>query len=131
MKLELADKLVEAAIKKAEEMKIPVCIAIADKSGHLQTFRRMKGSMLAGINVSIDKAYSSAATTFPTSELGKIAQPGELAYGLANSDRGRMVVYAGGLPVKEGKKTIGAIGVSGGLAPEDEKIAQAALEAIK
>lgn len=131
MNLELSEKIIEAVKKKAVEMKIPVCIAVVNKGGNLVAFERMDGAMLAGIGISIDKAYTAAATTFPTGELGKLAQPGQSAYGLANSNQGRIIVYAGGLPIKSGDKLIGGIGVSGGLAPDDEKIAQGGLSVVK
>ena len=35
-----ADKLIEAAVAKANEIKVPMCIAIVDESGILKAFRR-------------------------------------------------------------------------------------------
>ncbi len=129
--LELAEKIIAAAQKKAKEMGIPECIAVVDDGGNLVAFKRMDGAMLAGINIAINKAYTAAATTFPTDELGKLAQPGQLAYGVALADQGRIIIFAGGLPIKPDQEVIGGIGVSGGLAPDDKKIAEAGLSVLK
>lgn len=129
--LDKAKKMIEAARKQAEEMKIPMNIAVVDDGANLVAFERMEGAMIAGINISIDKAYTAAAVGFPTEELGKITQPGQLAYGAALADRGRLMVFAGGLPLKVGDKLLGGIGVSGGLAPDDKKVAEVGLSALE
>lgn len=128
--LEKAQRMIEAAMKKAVEMKIPQNIAIVDSGANLVAFVRMDGAMLAGVNVAVDKAYSAAATTFPTDALQKLAQPGGPSFGLANSDRGRMTVFPGGLPIKVGDETIGGIGCSGGMPDDDKTCAQAGLDAL-
>lgn len=131
MTLEKAKKMIAAAIQKATEMGIPENIAVVDDGGNLVAFERMDGAMLVGISIATDKAYTAAGTGFPTDGLGEFAQPGKLAYGIALADGGRVMVFAGGLPVKEGDKLIGGIGVSGGMAPDDKKVAEAGLKALE
>lgn len=129
--LEKAKKIIEAAKRAAEEMKIPMNIAVVDAGANLVAFERMDGAMIAGINISMDKAYTAAAVGFATDDLGKLAQPGEPAYGAALTDRGRLIIFAGGLPIRDGGGLVGGIGVSGGLAPDDKKVAEAGLAALK
>jgi uncharacterized protein GlcG (DUF336 family) len=129
--LELAKKIIEAAKKKAKEMGIPVCIAVVDEGGNLVAFERMDGAGYGGINIAIDKAYTAAAFGWPTDEIGKVAQPGGFAFGIANADRGRIMIFAGGIPLKSGNEIIGGIGVSGGTAPDDKKIAEAGAKVIE
>ncbi|MDO8639471.1 MAG: heme-binding protein [bacterium] len=131
MNLELAEKIISKAQEKAEEMGIPMCIAVVDEGGNLVAMKRMDGAMLLGIALSQNKAYTSAATRFATDDLGGISQPGQLAYGLALADQGRTIIFAGGLPLKTKDRVIGAIGVSGGLAPDDKKVAEAGASVLQ
>lgn len=128
--LEEAKRIIEAAKKKASEMKIPENIAVCDSGGNLVAFERMDGAIIAGVDIAINKAYTSAASGFPTGELGKIAQPGQLAYGVALTDKGRIIIFAGGVPLKKDGELVGGVGVSGGLAPDDEKVAMAGAQAL-
>ena len=130
LNLETAKKIVQAAQAKAKEMGIPMVIAIVDQGGDLVLCERMDGAMLAGIRLAQDKAYTAAATTFPTHELGKLSQPGQIAYGLANTDGGRLIIFGGGLPLKDGQKVVGGIGVAGGLANQDQEVAEAGVGAL-
>lgn len=131
MTLEKAQKAIHAAREKAEEMKIPQNIAVVDAGGNLVAFERMDGAMMVGIEIAIDKAFTSAGTGFRTEDLGPLSQPGSPAYGLALSDKGRVMVFGGGAPIKDGDELIGGIGISGGMAPDDQKIADAGAEAVK
>lgn len=131
LNLEMANRIVYAAKQKAVEMGIPECIAVVDAGGNLVAFERMDGAMLIGITIAKDKAYTAAGTGYPTDELGKLAQPGALAYGLAEADQGRVMVFGGGIPLKHENELIGGIGVSGGLAPDDKSIAEAGAAALQ
>ena len=121
----------EAAQKKDGYRKIN--IAIVDSGADLVLFRRQDSAFLGSIDIALDKAISSARIPFPTrliAELsfGKDGNPAPLP-GIAHSPG--LVAFAGGLPIntKEGV-LIGAIGVSGASADEDERCAQAAIESI-
>lgn len=129
MTLEFAERILTAAIKKADEMNVPECIAITDEGGNLVAFKRMDGASYFAITIAIDKAYS-AGFGWPTDMLGEVAQPGAFAYGLANTNNGRSIIFAGGEPIIKNGKVVGAIGVSGGKAPDDKTIAQAGAKEI-
>lgn len=128
MTIEKAEKIIEGAKIKASEMGIPENIAVVDEGCNLVAFERMNGAMIVGISIAIDKAYTSAGTGFPTDGLADFVQPGKIAYGM---DRGRIMAFGGGVPVKEGDKVIGGVGVSGGMAPDDKKVAEAGLKALE
>lgn len=128
--LEIAKMITEACKKKSQEIGVPMVISIMDSGANLILCERMDGAIIAGIRISQDKAYTSAATGFGTHEIAGIAQPGQVAYGLANADGGRMIIFAGGIPIKQDGKLIGSIGVSGGLANQDHEAAEAGLNAF-
>ena len=55
-----AEKAVAAIARKADEMKLKMCIAVADEGGDLKAFLRMDGAPKLSIQISQDKAYTAA-----------------------------------------------------------------------
>jgi len=90
----------------------------------------MDGADLVTISLAKDKAYSALVNHMPTSELAPLVQPGTEFYGYVSLAGGRMVVFGGGLPIDMAGVLVGAIGVSGGSAEQDEACARAGLEAV-
>lgn len=123
-----AKAMLEAAEKKALEMKVPVNIAICDSGGNLIAHARMDGATIGTIELAINKAYTAAAFGLPTDEIAKLAQPGGMVYGIQHCSKA--VIFGGGVPVRKNGHMVGAIGVSGGMPEQDDKIADAAIEAL-
>jgi uncharacterized protein GlcG (DUF336 family) len=123
--LEGAQKLLNAAISKAKEMKVPQCICIVDSGGHLLTMGRMDGAFALSVDTALRKAQTAAAYGIPT---GGIAPALELK--LAIATEGKRVNLLGGLPVIVDGHVIGAIGIGSGTGEQDREIAEAALGAI-
>ncbi len=111
----------------------PINIAIVDAGGDLVLFRRQNDAFLLSIDIATKKAISSAGIPFPTRLVeqlvyGKDGKPGVIP-GLAHSKD--IVAFAGGLPIKtKSGVLLGAIGVSGATADEDEQCAAAAIKAV-
>ena len=112
----------------------PVNIAIVDSGGDLVLFRRQNNAFLLSIDIAQKKAKSSAGIPYPTRKIEEIVygkkdgKPGR-APGLAHSKD--IVAFAGGLPIKTKKgHLLGAIGISGATADQDEECAAAAIRAI-
>jgi uncharacterized protein GlcG (DUF336 family) len=118
-----------AAIAHAEALGIRINVAVTDASGTLAAFLRMPNAFLHSIDIAIDKAYTAASFGFPTSGWPDILASDE-ALRIGIVQRPRLVVFGGGLPVKENGTLIGGIGVSGGSAEQDEACARAGLEAL-
>lgn len=119
----------DAAITHARTLGIRINVAVCDASGTLLAFRRMHGAFLHSIDIAIDKAYTAASFGFPTADwMALIGRDEALRVGLPL--RPRLVVFGGGLPLRDGADVIGGIGVSGGAAEQDEACAAAALRAI-
>ncbi len=68
-----ANKLVEAAVIWADDLKVNVSVAIVDSGGHLAAFLRMPGSSFHSIDIAIDKAYTAVSFGMSTSEWQPIA----------------------------------------------------------
>ena len=105
-------------------------VAVVDAGDQLVTFERMDGADLVGITLARDKAFSALVNRMPTRDIGPVAQPGAEFYGYDSLAGGRMVVFAGGMPLERDGVLVGAVGVSGGSAEQDQRAADAALAAF-
>ena len=128
--LEGARKIILAAQKKAEEIGQPMNVAVVDEGGNLIAFERMADAWLGSIDIAIKKAWTSRAFDIETGDLGKNSQSGDQFFGIHASNDGKVMIFAGGVPLRENGKVIGAIGVSGGLGEQDQAVAQAGAEAL-
>jgi uncharacterized protein GlcG (DUF336 family) len=131
LSLEDARQLIAAAEKKADELGVPYNIAVVDAGGNLIAHARMDGAWLGSINISINKAWTARAFDMPTGELAKMAQSGKPLFGINSTNHEKVVIFAGGAPIKAHDVVIGALGASGGTVEQDQKVADAAVEAFK
>lgn len=126
--LQMAKQLIEQAERKAEEIRVPMVIAIVDAGGHLVACHKMDDALLVSLDIAQNKAWSSVALKLPTADLADVASPGGSLYGIITTNQGKIVIFGGGIPLKMEGQIIGAIGVSGGSVEEDICVAQAAAE---
>ncbi len=128
--LDLARRVIAAAEKKAADIKQPMNIAVVDGGGNLVAFARMDGAWLGSIQIAQKKAWTSRAFDIETKTLSKFSQPGEDFYGIHVTNRG-VTLFAGGVPLMQGKEVVGAIGVSGGSGKQDQEVAEAGAGVVK
>ena len=125
--LATAQKMAAACEAKAKAEGWKIIVAIVDDGGNLKHFSRMDDSFLISIKVSQMKANTSAGVPFSTRKFGEVTQAIKGLELVPNT-----ATFAGGLPIITASgKHIGAIGVSGASADQDEACAQAALDAVK
>lgn len=125
-----AKRIIAAGEKKAAEIGQPMNIAVADAGGNLVAHVRMDGAWIGSIDISIKKAFTSRAFDISTKDLAKFSQSGEQFFGIHTSNDGRVMIFAGGIPLKRGKEVVGAVGVSGGTGDQDHAVAEAAVAAL-
>lgn len=130
MALDDAQRVIAAGQSKAEEIETPANIAIVDSGGNLVAHIRMDGAWLGSVDISINKAFTARAFEITTKELADEAQPGGQFYGIHGSNGGRVMIFAGGIPLERNGQVIGAVGVSGGSGEQDQTIALAAAAAL-
>src|SRR6201997_5543190 len=128
--LQEARKVIGAAEKKAIEIGQPMNIAVVDGGGNLLTHVRMDGAWIGSIDISINKAFTARAFDVSTAELAGNSQPGQQFFGIHVSNHGRVMIFAGGIPLRRQASIIGAIGVSGGSGAQDDAVAGAGAAAI-
>jgi uncharacterized protein GlcG (DUF336 family) len=124
---ELANKLVEAAVRRAEEMNLSINVAVVDSGGHMAAFLRMPGSAIHSINIATDKAFTALSFGLSTSQWGPVADTLSplCKTGLLSQDR--LMTCGGGVPIEVDGQRIGGIGVSGASEQQDEELALHAL----
>src|SRR6185437_6894194 len=128
---ELAQRIVEEARKKAEELHIKEDIALVDAGGNLKAFARMDSAWLGSIDIAIRKARTARLFDMETAKIGKMSQPGEPLYGIEFSNGG-LISFGGGIPLEDQAGTvIGAIGVSGSTVENDVKVAEAGVDVCR
>ncbi|MGB5595279.1 MAG: heme-binding protein [Crocosphaera sp.] len=123
--LEDARRVINAAEKKAVEIGQPMNIAVVDAGGNLVAHVRMDGAWIGSIDISMKKAYTSRAFDIATKDLAEYSQSGGQFFGIHASNNGKIMIFAGGIPLYREGQVVGAIGVSGGSGEQDHAVAEA------
>ncbi|BAZ70767.1 hypothetical protein NIES4106_55640 (plasmid) [Fischerella sp. NIES-4106] len=125
-----AQKLIVAAENKAIEIGQPMNIAVVDGGGNLITHVRMDEAWIGSVDIAIKKAYTARAFNISTKELAEHSQCGGEFFGIHASNNGKVMIFAGGIPLKQNGVVVGAIGVSGGSGKQDQEVAEAGAAAL-
>src|SRR5213596_1288580 len=120
--LDDARRVIAAAEKKAQEIGQPMNIAVADAGGNLVAHVRMDGAWMGSVDISIKKAWTARAFDIQTKALAELSQSGDQFFGIHASNDGKVMIFAGGIPLKRGNEVVGAVGVSGGLGKQDQAV---------
>jgi uncharacterized protein GlcG (DUF336 family) len=120
-----ARRVIAAAEQKAEEIGQPMNIAVVDAGGNLVAHVRMDKAWMGSVDIAINKAWTSRAFDIETKALGELSQSGDQFFGIHASNHGRVMIFAGGVPLKQGDQVVGAVGVSGGMGKQDHAVAEA------
>jgi len=122
--LEEANRVIASAIDKANEIGVGMNIAVCDAGGRLVAFQRMDNAIWAGVYGSQGKAIASAAFGRPSGDLTERANTPTLR-GIVAAEGDHMMLGQGGVPILRDGTVVGACGVGGGSAQEDEDCARA------
>ncbi len=126
-----AGRAVVAAVQaEARAMGVAMSCAVVDSGDQLVAFERMDAADLVTITLARDKAYTALANRMPTRDLAPLVQPGAEFYGYEVIAGGRTIVFAGGMPLELDGVLVGAVGVSGGSAEEDQRAVEAGVRAL-
>ncbi|MSP28936.1 MAG: heme-binding protein [Acetobacteraceae bacterium] len=125
--LDEANHITQGALKKARALNIKISVAVCDAGGRLLAFQRMDNAIWASAYGSQGKAVASAAFARPSGELSARADH-PTPRGIAAAEGGHMIMGQGAVPIERNGITIGACGVGGGTAQEDEDCARAGAE---
>ena len=105
-----------------------VVIAVVDDGGHAILVQRLDGAQTSSIDTAVGKARAAVAWKRPTRLLEESVNGGRTAFlSIAQG----MALLQGGVPIEINGQVIGAVGVSGVKASDDEVIALAGVNALK
>lgn len=128
--LELAVNAAKAAAAQCKADGYNVSVAIVERSGSTKVLLKSDGSGPHTIGSSTGKAFTSASMGRPTMGLANFLKDHRELDGLRDMDS-RLVILAGGLPIKFNGKLVGGIGVGGAPGGDkDEKCARIGLDSI-
>ena len=125
-----ARRVISAAEQKAVDIGQPMNIAVVDAGGNLVAHVRMDNAWMGSVDIAINKAWTSRAFDIATKDLAELSQSGDQFFGIHASNHGRVMIFAGGIPLKRGNEVVGAVGVSGGLGKQDQAVAEAGAAAF-
>jgi uncharacterized protein GlcG (DUF336 family) len=127
--LESAHAAINAAAQKAQEIGVPMAIAVVDPDGTLKAFSRMDGAALLAVRIAQQKAWTAISFSLPTHGLWEfIKDDAPLLHSLPHQED--MILFGGGYPIQIDGQIIGGIGVSGGHYSQDQQCAEAGLAAL-
>ena len=125
-----ARKVISAGEKRAQEIGQPMNIAVVDSGGNLVAHVRMDNAWIGSIDISMNKAWTARAFDVATKDLAAHSQSGNQFFGIHASNHGRVMIFAGGIPLRRDGKVVGGVGVSGGDGQQDQTVAEAAAAAL-
>ena len=85
----------------------------------------MDNAWIGSVDISVKKAYTSRAFDISTKDLADNSQSGDQFFGIHASNGGKIMIFAGGVPLKRDGQVVGAVGVSGGSGDQDHGVAEA------
>lgn len=118
--LSLAKRLLEELEREANQFGIQFVMAVCDASGRPIAVHVMDDAFIASYDIAVNKAFTAVSLKMPTKDLAVLCQPGGSLYGLQNTNDGRIVIFGGGVPLKNAAgQIIGGLGISGSTAEID------------
>jgi uncharacterized protein GlcG (DUF336 family) len=126
--LEAARLVAAAAEVTAVKNGWKVVIAVVDDGGHALYLQRLDGTQSSSVDTALGKAKAAVAFKRPTRILEEMVNKGRHSF---LSVSGSPVLLQGGLPIEVDGQLVGAVGVSGVKASDDEIIAQAGIDALR
>src|SRR5260370_15908592 len=115
--LEQARSIIAGAEEKAKSIGCPQNIAVVDAGGNLIAHARMDGARIGATDIAINKAWTARAFDMETAELSRYSQPGGPFYVIHASNHGRVIIFAGGVPMRQKGDNVGGRG--GDCGPEE------------
>nr|WP_321222936.1 heme-binding protein [uncultured Psychroserpens sp.] len=128
--LQQAQQVIDAAIKKSQELGTKMDIAVMDSGVNLTAFAREDGAWLGSIDIAMKKARTARFFNMDTGTIGSLSQPGGALFNIEHSNDG-LISFPGGVCIKNANgDIIGAIGVSGSSVEDDHAVASAGAAAL-
>ena len=125
--LEKAQKVIAVAQAEAKKRNWAMAIIVDEPTGSMLAFAKMDGTQYASIDVVQAKAKTAATFRRPSKAFADALAAGHTGVLLVPG----VIASAGGIPLMENGKIVGAVAVSGGSDAQDALIAQIAADSFK
>ena len=122
--LTAANKIIAGVIREAQRIGVNAVAAVSDAFANPVSIQCADNSVPASYDIALNKSYTSAAMKMSTAQLKDLSLPGGSLYGIQNTNANKIVIFGGGVPLKDGETVAGALGVSGGTESEDTYLAE-------
>ncbi|KAA1278398.1 MAG: heme-binding protein [SAR202 cluster bacterium] len=124
-----AQRIMDAAIAKAEDLNIKITVSVVDNGGRTIAVNRMDGAIWASTYGSLGKAVGASAFGRPSGVMQARANE-PTPSGVAQASGGHMILGQGAVPIIRDGNIEGACGVGGGTSEQDEECATAGVATI-
>lgn len=129
---------IRVVVAKAEEMGVPISVALVNAEGHLLIVERMDHAGFITPEIAWSKAHTVAAfrSMSPRFPDGMVIQQWfkernpQMMVNMSNFTNGRIVASGGCAPIFDGDDMIGCYGISGGTSQQDEIMGRHARELL-
>ncbi len=128
------NRILQAAVAKADQMGVPMSIAVMDEGGHLLGYARTDQGKVHNIPIAMAKARAAASNRRATDKVGTMGNPLDDFSAIVipmTAGPQNYVTFTGGLPILLDGHCVGGVGVSGGRGEQDVEVAQAGLDALR
>jgi uncharacterized protein GlcG (DUF336 family) len=126
--LRMALVIAEAAIAECEKAGNSVSVAVVDRAGRLRVF--LQGDKAAPHNIELAERKAYTARTFGRTTADWAERTGPNSEIAGQRQLAHVIALRGGVPIKVGDDTIGAVGVSGSTSVGDEACAMAGVAKV-
>jgi len=129
--LQQANRIIEAALAKAREMKIkPLGLVVLDESGYLKAAQREDAASMFRIEVATGKAWAAVGMGASSRVLAARAKDNPNFFiTLAATAQGKFLPQTGAVLIRNASgELLGAAGASGGTGEEDEAVCKYGIE---
>lgn len=128
---EIADQIIEIAKREGQTLGKALSIAIVDVGGYMVQIVRTEGARPLTPSIALSKAYSAAVMQRPTTMLENWAEHEPVFFSqIARMGWQPIVATKGGITLRKDGEFLGGIGISGGTADEDQRIAETVIAEI-
>jgi uncharacterized protein GlcG (DUF336 family) len=131
--LDAADAIVDAALKHAQSAGKAVSVAVVDAGGFVVSVRRADGARPLTPDIARAKAYTAAVMQRPGKMLKKWQETQPVFFSQLSQLPGAalpIMATEGSVTIKKDGEIIGGLGIAGGTAEEDQRIADEVLESL-
>jgi uncharacterized protein GlcG (DUF336 family) len=128
LSLAMAKTIAEAAQAECRSKGFHTTVAVVDRAGQLLVLLRDEQAAPHTIEMARRKAYTARMFRMPTADFQKRTTPDQLLAG--QRDLADVLALSGGVPIKLGEETIGAVGSAGSNLDSDDACAKAGIAKV-